>query len=138
MSGNSNSDHFAFTGLIAALIAGFLTYQLYQVTNYIQGLEDDYNKNFLTKLIIDVVGSAYFKTKKMIFVFLISYGIKTLICLKHAFVDDIDNSKYILYLFLAESAILGFLFGFEPFSDFFKNIFILGIPTFIIYALLDE
>ncbi|MFM7709988.1 MAG: hypothetical protein ACKO5C_03660 [Ferruginibacter sp.] len=84
------------------------------------------------------VDGYYLNAKKMVNVFLVSYGIKTLISLKHAFIDDFDNSKYIFYLFLAESAVLGFLFGFEPFSDFFKSIFLLGIPTFVIYGLLDE
>ena len=149
MTENNKETYFSFRGLIAAALSGFLCYTLYQITQIIQLGESRYHDNLFAQSFIDsirysstkgvdFVDSFYSKARTLIYVLLLSYGLKTILSLKHAFINDTNNTKYVSYLFLVEAAFLGFLIGFTPFTDFFKAALILGIPTLILYGLLDE
>lgn len=149
MTDSTESKYFSIRGLLATALSGFLSFKIYQVTEVLQEAENRYRDNAFFQSFIDLirnsstkgedfVDNAYSKIKMLVYVFLISFGIRTILSFKHAFIDDTDNAKYVLYLFLVEAVLFGAFFGFEPFSDYFKTVIMFGIPSFIIYGLLDE
>ena len=149
MSEENKSTYFSFRGLLAALLSAFLSYQIFQVILIIKEAAKSYNENLFFRFFMDAirqsstkraafVDAGYEKIKVMVLVFFISFVLKTILSLKHAFIEYSSSNRNVFYLFLAEAALFGLFFGFDPFSDFFGNAVKIGIPSFIIYALLDE
>jgi hypothetical protein len=148
MSEESEAPYFSFKGLLAAALSGFIAYQLFRFTEFIQMAERSYYQNNYFQFFIDLiryssekgpvfVDIAYTKIKILIFVILVSYALKTILALWHAFVGYVDN-KYIFYLFLVEAGFFGLFFGFTPFSEFLNTVLPIGIPSLIIYGFMDE
>lgn len=149
MTEEKQTSYFSFRGLLATGVSAFLTFKIYQVTEILKEAESRYQDNAFFRSFIDLirysspkgesyVDNAYAKLKTVVFVFLISYVLKTALSFKHAFINDTDNATYVSYLFLAEAVVLGLFIGFEPFSDYFRAALVIGIPSFILYSLMDE
>lgn len=149
MSSSESSTYFSVRGLIAAAIAAFLCYQLFILTKAIQAAESRYDDNVFFRWLVeeikhssnkgpDYVTAAYKNLKSFIYLLFISYIGKFIVSLKHSFFNSDSNERYVFYLFLFEAVMFGLLMDFETKGDYFRFLLFLGIPSFIIYGLLDE
>ena len=145
----SQSNYFSLRGLFALALSGFLTFEIFQVIKLLNLAADRYNDNLVARLFVDYLRNAsskgsvfvdefYSKFRIYIYILLISFGIKIVLSIRHTFVSNDSNSNYVFYLLLIEAIFFGIFFGFNPFSEFFKNIIIIAIPTLIIYGLLED
>ena len=140
-------DSFSFAGIIVAVLFGYLTYKFYPL---VKGIDSVYNylnsEDFLNKIFLEYLNSASDGKFSDTFSFfhiwfwavLISYGIKTLISVSHAFSPSPENISYIGWTAMILEVLPIFLkiWSINSFEDAIPIMIIVYIPTIIGIALL--
>lgn len=140
-------DSFSFAGIIVAVLFGYLTYKFFP---FVKGVDNVYHylnsDDFLPKLFFEYLDSASDGKFSNMFSFfriwfwalLISYGIKTIISLSHAFSPSRENISAIAWtaMILEVLPIFFKIWSINSFEDALQIMIIVFIPTIIGIALL--
>ena len=141
------ADSFSFAGIIVAVLFGYLTYKFYPLVKGIDSVYNNLNSDdILPKLFLEFLNSASDGKFSDMFSFfhiwfwavLISYGIKTLISVSHAFSPSPENISYIGWTAMILEVLPIFLkiWSINSFEDAIPIMIIVYIPTRIGIALL--
>ena len=141
------ADSFSFAGIIVAVLFGYITYKFYPLVKGIDSVYNNLNSDdILPKLFLEYLNSASDGKFSDMFSFfqiwfwavLISYGIKTLISVSHAFSPSPENISNIGWTAMILEVLPIFLkiWSINSFEDAIPIMIIVYIPTIIGIALL--